>query len=311
MKKLLTIITSMFILISLFACSNKKEVKPFDNIKNSVAAKMELPDGRNAIVDGEISTLTSLGDMSFATLEDHEETKGDWLYSITYNPQEKVKNSIETKVFFYKDFIQIDDKFYAPSDDEQYREIFNWTKSKFEYFMELEFEDMVVIDGALYVSAGRLSDVDGRCGTMDGYITSTVPKTQKPTKDDQSNFGEGYGYQYGPVENTIEILIDGNWWVFIENDEAIATNPTVREGKLKDYKENPDGTFEADGITYKYKLGISGNLPNASKSTYYVYLSNLEEITFEEAYKASGIGSNTNDYFDAKDAVLVEFRTED
>ena len=150
--------------------------------------------------------------------------------------------------------------YYASSDDVQYKEILNWTKSKFEYFMELEFEDMMM--------------VDGRCGMMDGYITSTVLKTQKPIKDDQSNFGEGYGYQYGPVDNTIEVLIDDNWWVFFENDEAIATKLAVREGRLKYYIENPDGTFE-------------------------------------ETYKASGIGSNTNDYFDTKDAVLFEFSTED
>ena len=94
-------------------------------------------------------------------------------------------------------------------------------------------------------------------------------------------------------------------------DQVIAKEDTAKEGKLKDYSENPDGTFEADGITYKYKLGISGRMPNASKNTFFVYLSNLESITFEQAWKAAGLSSDSNDYFDVKDAVLVEWRTED
>ena len=42
----------------------------------------------------------------------------------------------------------------------------------------------------------------------------------------------------------------------------------------------------------------------------FVYLSNLPDISFEQAAKASGLSSDTADYFDAEDAVLVELRTE-
>ena len=49
---------------------------------------------------------------------------------------------------------------------------------------------------------------------MDGEITSTVEGTKKPTKDNESNFGTGYGYQYGPQEGTIEILMNEEWRVF-------------------------------------------------------------------------------------------------
>lgn len=38
----------------------------------------------------------------------------------------------------------------------------------------------------------------------------------------------------------------------------------------------------------------------------YVYLSNRSEISFEEAWKASGLSSDINDYFSAEDAVLVD-----
>lgn len=72
---------------------------------------------------------------------------------------------------------------------------------------------MVMADGILYLDTGKASTLEHTCGTMDGEITSTVDPTQQPTVDGQSNFGTGYGYQYGEV-GTIEVLIDGTWWVF-------------------------------------------------------------------------------------------------
>ena len=51
-------------------------------------------------------------------------------------------------------------------------------------------------------------------------------------------------------------------------------------------------------------------LPNAECDSVFVYLSNLPDISFEQAAKASGLSSDTADYFAAEDAVLVELRTE-
>lgn len=47
-----------------------------------------------------------------------------------------------------------------------------------------------------------------------GEITSTVDGTEKPTKDNESNFGAGYGYQYGSQEGTIEIYMNDKWWIY-------------------------------------------------------------------------------------------------
>lgn len=73
---------------------------------------------------------------------------------------------------------------------------------------------MVMVNGTLYLDTGRESTVMARCGMMDGEITSQVPGNVEPTVDDQSNFGTGYGYQYGAIEGTIEINMNGKWWVF-------------------------------------------------------------------------------------------------
>ena len=73
---------------------------------------------------------------------------------------------------------------------------------------------MIMIDGLLYYDTGKESTLEGRCGMMDGEITSTVDASEIPTEDNQSNFGFGFGYQYG-INNSIDIqLEDGTWYVF-------------------------------------------------------------------------------------------------
>ena len=79
---------------------------------------------------------------------------------------------------------------------------------------------MVFIDGVLYCDTGEESTLTARCGTMDGVITSTVNRNEEPSENNQSNFGTGYGYQYG-TNGTIEIRIDEKWWVFAILADAV------------------------------------------------------------------------------------------
>lgn len=78
------------------------------------------------------------------------------------------------------------------------------------------------------------------------------------------------------------------------------------EGNMKTYSEMSDGTWQCDGHIYKYRLEISGRLSNAVKDSTYIYLSNIEDITFEQAWKASGLSSNMDDYFDIDEKVWQE-----
>lgn len=78
---------------------------------------------------------------------------------------------------------------------------------------------MVRVNGKLYYDTGRESTVNGRCGNMDGEITSTVDGTEIPTEDNQSNFGSGFGYQYG-ADDTIEIYMNEKWFVFEYRGES-------------------------------------------------------------------------------------------
>lgn len=72
---------------------------------------------------------------------------------------------------------------------------------------------MVMVNGTLYLDTGYDS-TEARCGNTDGEITSTVSGSEQPTENDQSNFGDGYGYQYGMQEGTIEVYLDDAWRIF-------------------------------------------------------------------------------------------------
>lgn len=79
---------------------------------------------------------------------------------------------------------------------------------------------MVMIDGLVYVDIGEESTRTERNDGFDGEITSTVTQNQEPTENDQSNFGTGYGYQYGP-NGTVEILMNEKWCVFVVMADAV------------------------------------------------------------------------------------------
>lgn len=72
-----------------------------------------------------------------------------------------------------------------------------------------DYPALIMVDAVLYQDTGKIS-TEPRCGMRDGEITSTVDTV--PVEDDQSNFGTGYGYQYG--RNGIEVSIDGEWHIF-------------------------------------------------------------------------------------------------
>lgn len=85
----------------------------------------------------------------------------------------------------------------------------------------------------------------------------------------------------------------------IENAEGVI---------LETYYEMSDGTWKTDDYAYQYKLMVTGRLHNAVRDTTYTILSNIEDITFEQAWKASGLSSNLNDYFKAEEANFVAIK---
>ena len=75
----------------------------------------------------------------------------------------------------------------------------------------------VMIKGILYFDTNEVLTDVASCGLMDGEITSSVESWEIPVKDDQSNFGTGYTYQYG-TENIVVVYIKGKRIVFKAED---------------------------------------------------------------------------------------------
>ncbi len=91
-----------------------------------------------------------------------------------------------------------------------------------------------------------------------------------------------------------------------EQSEELAANGD--EIVLYPYYEMSDGTWQADGRIYQQRLVVTGRLHNAVRDTTYIILSNVGDIPFERAWKASGLSSNMDDYFTAEEALFVAFQ---
>ena len=114
---------------------------------------------------------------------------------------------------------------------------------------------MVMVNGTLYLDTGHESKIEARCGVMDGEITSQVDRNKQPSVDDQSNFGTGYGYQYGATEGTIELFMNGKWWIFAtEEAQQKMQFPSIEDELSKFYL-----TIGAEGVK-----SIELTMPNAS-----------------------------------------------
>ena len=72
------------------------------------------------------------------------------------------------------------------------------------------------------------------------------------------------------------------------------------------YKSND--VWMCNNYAYKYRLEVSGRMSNAAKSTTYIVLSNTEDLTFKQVAMASGLSSNSNDYFTPDFAVIVGYK---
>jgi hypothetical protein len=98
----------------------------------------------------------------------------------------------------------------------------------------------IMVNGVVYFDTGHKSTATERCGIMDGQITSECSSSETPSINDQSNFGTGYGYQYGGREGTIEVLLnDGKWYVFATEDVKANSNwqnePQTEQGTEQVY----------------------------------------------------------------------------
>ena len=75
-----------------------------------------------------------------------------------------------------------------------------------------------------------------------------------------------------------------------------------------EYSALNNGMWSVGDYTYRYRLEITGKPNSAAKMVSYLVLSNTKDITFEQAMKASGLSSDSNDYFSPDYAVIVGYK---
>lgn len=157
---------------------------------------------------------------------------------------------------------------------------------------------MVMVDGTLYLDTGHESTVEGRCGVMDGEITSQVDGSEKPSVNDQSNFGVGYGYQYGPTEGTIEIYMNEQWRVFateevqqeiqFPTEETDNGENTTNVWPINEWTEGiPESTN--GNVTWAVQQGelYAITIENLTESEFIDWLTKLEETGFTKTVSAT------------------------
>lgn len=129
---------------------------------------------------------------------------------------------------------------------------------------------LVMVNSELYRYAGEFADEDLRCGMMDGEITLAVSQNEVPAQDNQSNFGVGYGYQYG-AENEIQVYMpygetkELHWLRFGKcnptgedrEDTLLTEAPQL---SLKDALSSSFACFTISPIGYTWNYGENGEM---------------------------------------------------
>lgn len=66
--------------------------------------------------------------------------------------------------------------------------------------------------------------------------------------------------------------------------------------------------YTCEGVKYAYRLTLTDRLPDAEDKTTYVVLSNVKDITFEQAHEQY-LSSDAEELIKSMNAVVVETRT--
>ncbi|MDO4744003.1 MAG: hypothetical protein Q4A86_01310 [Clostridia bacterium] len=120
---------------------------------------------------------------------------------------------------------------------------------------------MIKVDGKLYYDSGRISDMTGRCGTLDGNLKRSGKGFEIPQNDGECNFDGAAGYQ-STTSITKEIPLDDGWVIFKQFD-----------------------TTGLDMDKLKYCFYLKGRLPNASEDSEIVVLSESKDVDFKTVTK--------------------------
>ena len=198
MKKIALILC--LVLVASFVLSGCNNSDSIITLEDREVGKIEIQSGNTGetveVTEEEvISQIADILSLEFEKGEKSNDSTG-WSYSVRWYDTEG--KQIDTVVIMNDGTIEKDGYFWKTSKDNIELSVFDELVTKHSSELPLEWDKipMVMVDGKLYYDTGKESTVSARCGVMDGEITSTVDGSEIPTKDNQSNFGTGFEYQY-------------------------------------------------------------------------------------------------------------------
>lgn len=177
-----------------------------DNNRASIEinlARSYLPNGEYVIKGDKLTFSTLIGEFTFKIKNEKE------LILESFPDDEPLKKG--SLYIYEEDSKEIRDTEINQEQDKEISDKETNNKGK-ENLSDLP--PMVMVNNKLYMDTGKIAEMK-KCGTWDGEITSQVASNQKPTENNQSNFGVGFGYQYGGEEG-IDVYMNDKWYVFRE-----------------------------------------------------------------------------------------------
>lgn len=118
---------------------------------------------------------------------------------------------------------------------------------------------MFMVEEELYYDTGIKSDIEARCGTLDGLLEKDAKENEIPKKSGKANFYTE-GYQLA-TDITKEVCIDGEWRVF------------------RRYENVPESLSD-----YKYCFYIKGRLNNAESDSEVIVLTDNKDVSFSDVF---------------------------
>lgn len=92
-----------------------------------------------------------------------------------------------------------------------------------------------------------------------------------------------------------------------KTDIAKIYEKSENDGIIATYYEMNNGTWKCDDRTYQFRLELTGRMPNAESDSYYVVLTDNENLTFEDVSK-SLFGSLLEDSKIMEGSIIVEMK---
>ena len=142
---------------------------------------------------------------------------------------------------------------------------------------------------------------------VEGNYKEFRPSTSKMLPDELNPGDRIFVYHFGKDQTGTGVTAYNI--EFMSRQGIINVNDIAEEfnawgGNDRYYRMN-DGTYWYNGNSYKSRIELTGRVPNAAKDTTYVYLSNKEDITFEQAWKDQ-YSDDLKEHFKPEEAILVE-----